>query len=52
MSNLIIKNYKVIISIILGIIILPIIPILIEVLFKLGNIVGTYIRLFGSNVCF
>lgn len=51
MLNLIKNNYKFIILVILILVIIPVLPILIEIIFKLGNIVGTYIRVFGSSMC-
>ena len=52
MSHLIVKNYKTIISVILIILCLPILPTVVEIVFKLGQIVGTIARTYGSGgVC-
>jgi len=48
--DLVKNNYKIIISVILILILVPTLPILIEIIFKFGNIVGSYIRI-GNSVC-
>lgn len=50
MLDLIKNNYKIILLVILMLIVIPTMPVLLEILFKFGNIVGTYIRL-GNGVC-
>lgn len=52
MPDLIKKNYKIVLYGILILISIFILPISAEIIFKLGNIVGTYIRTFGTSVCF
>ena len=53
MPNLIVKNYKVIISVILIVLCIPVLPTVIEIIFKLGQIVGTAARMYGNTgVCF
>lgn len=53
MSNVIKKHYKVIIAVMLGLVLLPLMPIVIEIIFKTGNIVGTLVRQVGTNgLCF
>ncbi len=53
MSDLVKNNYKVIVSIIIGICLLPLVPVVVEMLLKFGASIGTWIRLFGTNgMCF
>ena len=53
MLALIKNNYKTILLVGISIILLPLIPIVTEIIFKFGNIVGTFIRAFGTNgICF
>lgn len=51
MRDLIVNNYKYIIGIIVALLLVPVLPTLIEIIFKLGNILGSYIRLVGNGVC-
>lgn len=49
MPTIIKKNYKTILMIGLIILLIPLVPIMIEIIFKLGNYVGTLIRMIGTN---
>jgi len=52
-SSFIKNNYKIILSIIFVILLIFVSPILIEIIFKSGNIIGTMIRTYGTKgICF
>lgn len=49
MSDLIRSHYKPILYTGIAALVLPLVPVIIEVLLKFGQSVGTWIRLFGTN---
>ena len=49
MSNTLRKNYKLIIGIGVGLILLPLFPLMLEMIYSLGTYVGTFIRQIGTN---
>lgn len=53
MSDFLKNHYKPILYIGISLIILPLVPVFIEMLLKLGQAIGTWIRLLGTNgMCF
>lgn len=52
MSSIIKRNYKLIIGVMIFLVLLPLFPLIIEIIFTAGNFVGTMIRQIGTHgVC-
>lgn len=51
--NYVKNNYKIILTIGIILLILPLLPTMIEMIFQVGTYVGTWIRMIGTNgMCF